>query len=72
MPIYVRTLSFSASLKFKPEKDDPKVNAALDELQRQGAKIVDIKVSLGGYFFGGVLATYLITYEAPAPIPSAA
>jgi len=48
MPTYIKTLSFSTSSKFNPKKDDPKVNAALQQLQSQGAEISDIKVTLGG------------------------
>lgn len=50
MATYVKTLSFSTRGAFKPDKDDPIVNAALQQLQSQGAKIVDVKVALGGSF----------------------
>jgi hypothetical protein len=48
---------------FKPSKYDPAVNTALQQLQRQGAEISDVKVALGE----GLIA-YLITYEAPKPM----
>ena len=68
MATYIKTLSFSTNSKFKPKKDDPRVNTALEQLQSQGAKISDVRVSLGGSFWTGVVAVYLITYEAPNPI----
>ena len=65
MPIYIKTISFSStSGKFNPEKDDPKVNAALDKLRDNGATIKNIQLSVGGI----TTATYLITYEASYPI----
>ncbi len=68
MPTYIKTLCFSTSSSFRAGKDDPKVNTVLQQLQSQGGKISDIKVSLGGTVWQGVLAVYLITYEAPNPI----
>jgi hypothetical protein len=76
MATYIKTLSFStrgwSKQGFNSEKDDPKVNSALQQLQSQGAKIMDVKVALGGSFwttiFTGVIAVYLITYEASNPI----
>lgn len=68
MPTFIRTLSFSTTGKFKPGKDDPKVNDTLARLQERGAKIIDIKLSLGGSFWSGTVASYLITYESPTAI----
>jgi hypothetical protein len=68
MATYIKTLSFSTNSKFKPKKDDPRVNTALEQLQIQGAKISDVRVSLGGSFWTGIVAVHLITYEAPNPI----
>ena len=68
MPIFIKTISFSTSGRFNTKKDDPKVNAALIHLQEQGAKIIDIKLSLGGAFLSGIAASYLIIYESTAPI----
>ena len=68
MPIFIKTISFSTSGKFNTKKDDPLVNAVLIRLQEQGAKIIDIKLSLGGAFLSGIAASYLITYESTAPI----
>ena len=54
MATYVKTLSFftrgASKEGFNSEKDDSKVNAALQQLQSQGAKIMDVKVALGGSF----------------------
>jgi len=63
MATYVRTLSFSTSGAFKPEKDDRRVNDSLQQLQSQGAKISDVRVA-----FGESLVIYLIIYEATSPI----
>lgn len=68
MGIYVRTLSFSSIGSFKSKRDDKRLNAALSELQNGGARIVDIKVSVGGSFWSGAVATYLITYEAASSL----
>ena len=76
MATYVKTLSFStrgwSRAGFNSAKDDPIVNDVLHKLQSHGAKISDVKVSLGGSFwttlFTGVVAVYLITYEAASPI----
>ena len=69
MPTYIKTISFSTYDRFNPVKDDPEVNGVLDQLQAQRAKIVDVKVSLGGSSTSGkVTATYIIIYEAPTPI----
>ena len=69
MPTYIKTVSFQAAArKFKADKDDPEINAALERLQAEGARVLDIKISLGGAFSLGLIATYLITYEAPSPI----
>lgn len=64
MPIYIKTVSFQSWGCFNSRKDDKKVNDALDRLQTQGAKILSVKVSVGGSFWTGAVATYLITYEA--------
>lgn len=68
MPIYIKTVSFQSWGCFNSKKDDEKVNAALDALRRQEAKIFAVMVSVGGSFWTGVVATYLITYEAARPI----
>jgi len=63
MATYIKTLSFSARGAFKPERDDSRVNAALQQLQSQGAKISDVRVAVGES-----LVIFLITYEATSPI----
>jgi len=63
MAIYIKTLSFSARGGFKPERDDSRVNAALQQLQSRGAKISDVRVAVGES-----LVIFLITYEATSPI----
>ncbi|MBA7481439.1 MAG: hypothetical protein GH156_01750 [Dehalococcoidia bacterium] len=50
MATYIKTVTFASSGKFNPKKNDPKVNAALQQLQSHGAKIMDVKVALGGSF----------------------
>jgi hypothetical protein len=63
MATYIKTLSFSTNSKFKPKKDDPRVNTALEQLQSQGAKISDVRAAVGES-----LVIFLITYEAASPI----
>ena len=67
MPKFIRTVSFTTGRSFKSEEDDPKVNEVLQKLQTAGAEILDIEVKLAGRA-SGVVAVYLIQYEAPAPI----
>jgi hypothetical protein len=55
--------SFSTRKMFKLPQYDPAVSTELQQLQRQGAEISDVKVALGE----GLMA-YLITYEAPKPM----
>ncbi len=68
MPIYVKTCSFGTTQHFDSRKDDPVVNSALDQLQRSGARIREIVLRMAG---SGtyVVATYIIVYEAPSPLP---
>jgi hypothetical protein len=68
MPIYVKTCSFGTTQHFDPRKDDPVVNSALDQLQRGGARIQEIVLRMAGKD-NYVVATYMIVYEAPAPLP---
>ena len=67
MPKFISTVSFTTGRSFKSEEDDPKVNEVLQKLQNAGAEILDIDVKLAGRA-SGVVAVYLIQYEAPAPI----
>lgn len=68
MPVYIKTVSFQSWGCFNSKKDDKKVNDALDRLQAQAAWIGDVRVSVGGSFWTGYVATYMITYEADRPI----
>ena len=53
--------------EFDSAGDDAHLNAVLDSLRNAGAEIVDIKSAASGGFFKYVL-TYVVIYEAPAPI----
>ena len=67
MPKFISTVSFVTGRSFKSDEDDPKVNKVLQRLQSAGAEILDIDVKLGGGS-SGVVAVYLIQYEAPSPL----
>jgi len=56
MPTYAKTVSFTTrgwakEGGFNSEKDDSKLNSVLRQIQGRGAKICDVKVSLGGSFW---------------------
>ena len=70
MARYVKSVGFhnrAALVGFDSAGDDARLNAVLDELRGAGAEIIDIKPTAGGWFFKYVL-TYVVIYEAPAPI----
>lgn len=59
MATYIKTLAFSTRGIVNPgigrggfnsPGDDSRLNAALQQLQSQGAKIIDVKVALGAVF----------------------
>ena len=65
----MKSISFSTSTgTFKPEKDDPRVNDLLRELQDKGVKIRDIRVAVSGSAFTGITAMYVVEYEAKEPV----
>ena len=76
MGIFVQLVTFSsAGGKFDEKKDTTRINEYLSWLQKGGARIVSVNLSVGGgvgasSLVGGanIPATCLITYEAPAPI----
>lgn len=61
---YNRAAIFST---FDSVGDDAHLNAVLDSLRAAGAEIVDIKPVASGGFTKYIL-TYVVIYEAPAPI----
>ena len=67
MPVYTCVYATTTATVFNAKKDAGRLNAMLEELQSNGAKIIDIKVSVGG---GDriVQAVYLVIYEAPEPL----
>lgn len=67
MAKFISTVSFTTGRSFRSEEDDPKVNEVLQKLQTAGAAILDIELKLAGRA-SGVVAVYLIQYEAPAPL----
>ncbi|RLF34877.1 MAG: hypothetical protein DRN03_06135 [Thermoplasmata archaeon] len=70
MPVFVQLWS-TVSVKgvFDWKKDTKQLNDILSKLQEKGAKIIDVKATMG-MKEGGVHAsiTYVILYEAPRPI----
>ncbi|HXM56335.1 MAG TPA: hypothetical protein VOB72_13160 [Candidatus Dormibacteraeota bacterium] len=68
MPIYVKTCSFGTTQRFDAKKDDQVLNSALDQVQRSGARIQEIVLRMAGNE-SYVVATYMIVYEAPSPLP---
>ena len=71
MPVYVKSVSFynlyTLLGKFDSARDDAKLNGILDSLRDAGAEIVDITPAASGGFLKYIL-TYVVKYEAPAPI----
>jgi hypothetical protein len=71
MTIYVKTILFgptSGGKKVPPEKVDQNVNEALEIIQREAGKIIDVKIALTPMTPGNHLSTFVIIYEAPKPI----
>jgi hypothetical protein len=64
---FIATVSFSTGRSFDAKKDDPEVNRVLEAIQRAGAKILQIQVTLAGQE-AGATSLYVIEYEAEAPI----
>jgi tagatose-1,6-bisphosphate aldolase len=64
MPVFVQMLSFRAHVSFDDKKDTRTINEAMRKLQENGAKILDVRVSVGQ----PGMAVYLITYEAAAEL----
>ena len=68
MPVFVHLISsFSTSARFDVEKDTESVNTVLKKLQDNGAKILDVKLSIGSQEHI-VSLVYTITYEAKSPV----
>jgi len=68
MPVFVQLISsFSTSGKFDVEKDTESVNTMLKKLQDKGAKILDVKLSIGSQEHI-VSLVYTIMYEAKSPV----
>jgi len=64
MPIFVQLASFSTSKgKFDQKKDTKRLNEIMEKLQHEGARILDVKVTLS---VGS--AVYLVTYESAKPL----
>jgi len=67
MPIYIKTIWFSAGIfsggSLNLKKEEQKVNEALKDIQAKNATVKDIHIATSG-----TVAAYLIVYEAPEPI----
>lgn len=67
MPVFAKTVSFRSQFVFNPSRDDPVLGELLAAIQAEGGRVLDVKVSSAGNF-GAFVATYLVTYEASAPL----
>jgi len=68
MPVFVQLFSsFSTSGKFDADEDTESVNSVLKRLQNKGAKILDVKLSIGSQEHI-VSLVYSIMYEAKSPL----
>jgi len=68
MPVFVQlwcTCSISGLFDWK--KDTKQLNDMLKKLQERGARIIDVKATMTTSEESPVI-TYVIIYEAPAPI----
>jgi len=68
MPVYIVVKSFASELHILSDSRDTRaINEVLDELQRRGARIIDVKISISQNR-GVITSAYLILYEAEKPI----
>jgi len=68
MPVFIQLFSsFSTSGRFNAEEDTESVNRVLKKLQDKGAKILDVKLSIGSREHI-VSLVYIIMYEAKSPV----
>ena len=64
VPVFVQLASFSTSSgKFDQKKDTKRLNEIMEKLQHEGARILDVKLTLS---VGS--AVYLVTYESAKPL----
>ena len=71
MGIYIKTITVgpvNGGKKVTPDKIDGVLNKALEELQRQGAEIRDVKVAMAPLNPGEYVSTYAIVYYAAQTI----
>ena len=71
MGIYIKTITVGPVIggkKAAPDKVDGILNKALEDLQRQGAEIRDVKVAMAPLNPGEYVSTYVIVYYAPQAI----
>jgi hypothetical protein len=70
MTTYIKTITFgptAGGLKVTPDKVDPIINDTLDEMQRSGAKILDVRITQAQMTPGNNISTYVIIYDAARP-----
>jgi len=68
VPTFVHLVSdFTTSGKFNVRKQTETINHILKEIQEKGAKVLDIRVGIGGQEHI-VSLIYIILYEAEKPI----
>ena len=71
MTTYIISITFgptSGGLKVSPDRVDPIVNDALEEIQRGGGKILDVKITLVQTTPGNHASAYIIIYDASLPM----
>ena len=67
---YIKTMLFgptSGGKHVTPDKVDPLVNGILENIQNEGGKILDVKISLAPLTGENYVSKYLIIYDAPQP-----
>ena len=70
MTMYVKTVTFgptSGGKRVTPDKVDLLVNGALEKIQNEGGKILDVKITLVQMAPGNHVSVYLIIYDASQP-----
>ena len=70
MAIYVKTITFgptSGGKTVTPDKVDLLVNGALEKIQNEGGKILDVKIALAPLTPSNYASKYLIIYDASQP-----
>jgi hypothetical protein len=71
MTTYIKSITFgpvSGGLKVSPNQVDPVVNEILEAIQKEGGKVLDVKISQTAVTPGSHAITYMIAYDASKPL----